>query len=340
MQTRDFKYLLAYIIPISAILGITIGGYFSFATVIIGYVLIPIIDKIVPASTENLELELAKKKILNRYFDLLLLINLPLVYLVLWIFLNKINAEVLSTIEISGMVFSTAIVLTSSGINVAHELGHKPEKYNKIVSQLLLLPSLYMHFFIEHNRGHHLLVSTDEDPASARKGEMFYTFWFRSVIGQWIGAWNLEKRRWKTLWTIKNQMMHFMLIQGLFVFVLYSLFGGAVLFYFLLAAVISFTQLELVNYIEHYGLRRKKLESGRYEKVNSRHSWNSNHEVGRIMLYELTRHSDHHYKSAKKFQILDHHDESPQLPYGYPSSMLISLIPPLWFKLMDPRIPI
>ena len=196
-----------------------------------------------------------------------------------------------------------------------------------------------MHFFIEHNRGHHLNVSTKEDPASARKGEMFYVFWFRSVIGQWIDSWKLEYKRLRKIDLLHNQMFHFTVIQLLFLGVIFYMFGSTVTLFFLATAILSFTQLELVNYIEHYGLERKMTSSGRYEKVSSIHSWNSNHEVGRIMLYELTRHSDHHYKSAKKFQILDHHDDSPQLPYGYPTSMLISLVPPLWFKLMDRRLP-
>nr|WP_321539671.1 fatty acid desaturase [Flavobacterium piscinae] len=97
--------------------------------------------------------------------------------------------------------------------------------------------------------------------------------------------------------------------------------------------------LETINYIEHYGLKRKKLPSGRYERVTEKHSWNSNHILGRIILYELTRHSDHHYKSTKEYQILECHEESPQLPYGYPTSMVLSFIPPLWFSIMNKRIP-
>jgi len=289
-------------------IGFYVGGYFTFLTVVIAYIIIPIIDGMVPASTENLQLDIAQKKMKNFYFDLLLLVNLPLVWIVLWLFLSTMMQGGLASYEIVGLVFTTAIVLTTSGINVAHELGHKPQWYYQRVAHLLLLPSMYMHFFIEHNRGHHLYVSTEKDPASAKRGEMFYAFWVRSVVGQWIGAWKLEKKRLKKIWVIQNQMIHFTLIQLLFVGFIYMTFGMYV---------------------------RKKLANGRYEKVTAQHSWNSNHELGRIMLYELTRHSDHHYKSAKKYQVLDHHDDSPQLPYG----MLMSLIPPLWFAIMDERIP-
>jgi alkane 1-monooxygenase len=338
MESRDLKYLISYIIPISGIISLWYGGIYVWGTGILAYIIIPVLDGFLPVSNKNLEIELKDKKRINKYFDAILLINLPLVYFALWMFLANVgNAS--SNLECVGMILTTAIVLTTSGINVAHELGHKNETYNKICSQLLLLPSLYMHFFIEHNRGHHLNVATALDPATSRKNEIFYTFWFRSVIGQWKNAWKLEHNRIGSYWSPRSLMLQFIFVQLLFLGFIYFLFGGMVLGMFVIAAVTSFTQLELINYIEHYGLNRNKLPNGRYEKVGPQHSWNSNHELGRIILYELTRHSDHHYKSAKKFQILDHHDDSPQLPYGYPASILMSLIPMLWFKVMNPRVP-
>ena len=134
-------------------------------------------------------------------------------------------------------------------------------------------------------------------------------------------------------------MLQAQLIQLLFVAGIFFMFGWLITLYFLAAATIGFTLLETVNYIEHYGLRRKRLENGRYEAVLPEHSWNSDHELGRIFLYELTRHSDHHFKATRKFQILRHFDDSPQLPFGYPLSMLTSLVPPLWFGLMNRRVP-
>jgi alkane 1-monooxygenase len=134
-------------------------------------------------------------------------------------------------------------------------------------------------------------------------------------------------------------MMWFTLFQLVYAGVLFMVFGIQVCVLLVASGLVGVLLLESVNYIEHYGLLRNRLPSGRYERVRAMHSWNSNHVVGRIVLYELTRHSDHHYKSSKKYQILDYHEQSPEMPYGYPTSLVIALIPPLWFRLMNPRIP-
>ncbi len=134
-------------------------------------------------------------------------------------------------------------------------------------------------------------------------------------------------------------MFWYLIIEASYLLTIFLFFGSYGLMFSVLSAIVGFTLLETVNYIEHYGLLRLKTNSGRYERVKEIHSWNSNHVIGRIVLYELTRHSDHHYKSSKKYQILDCHEESPQMPFGYPTSMVMSLFPPLWFKVMNKRIP-
>jgi alkane 1-monooxygenase len=136
-----------------------------------------------------------------------------------------------------------------------------------------------------------------------------------------------------------NQMLRFSVYQMLWLIALYNFFGVNGLLGGIAVALIGVLLLETVNYLEHYGLRRRRLASGHFEPVGPEHSWNSNHEVGRILLYELTRHSDHHYKSTRKYQILRHIDESPQLPFGYPTAVLLSLVPPLWFAIMHKRLP-
>jgi alkane 1-monooxygenase len=205
---------------------------------------------------------------------------------------------------------------------------------------MLLLSSLYMHFIIEHNRGHHKYVSTDEDPASAPRKMALYRFWVRSVIGSFISAWKIENKRVKKkrlpIW--KNEMIWFQIIQIGFLMGIYFLFGPLKFLVFLMAAFIGILLLETVNYVEHYGLRRKKLADGNYERAMPRHSWNSNHLIGRLMLFELSRHSDHHYLASRKYQILRNHDESPQLPTGYPGMMILSFIPPLWYAVVHKRL--
>jgi alkane 1-monooxygenase len=200
-----------------------------------------------------------------------------------------------------------------------------------------------MHFYIEHNFGHHANAATAEDPATAKLNQSVYSFWISSTIRQYVSAWKLQQqllgRDGLSFLSLKNDMLWYTLFQSLYLVTVFLIFGPLGLLIAFFSGVVGFLMLETVNYIEHYGLMRKKLPSGRYERVREVHSWNSNHVIGRIVLYELTRHSDHHYKSSKKYQVLDYHDISPQMPYGYPTSMVLSFIPPLWFKLMNPRIP-
>ncbi|MEY4925985.1 MAG: hypothetical protein RI894_421, partial [Bacteroidota bacterium] len=271
-----------------------------------------------------------------------LYLNLPLHFGIFAFYLWRISSTAVSPYEIAGMTLSAGIICGAIGINVAHELGHRDTWYEQLMAKTLLLSSLYMHFFIEHNRGHHKNVSTEEDPASARFGENVYAFFYRSVTQSYLDAWKLEAdrlvREQKSVVGIYNEMIWYQLIQLAYLSLIFIFFGKIPLLCSIAAAIIGFLLLELINYIEHYGLSRRKLSNGRYENVLPLHSWNSNHELGRIFLYELTRHSDHHYKATRKYQILRHFDESPQLLHGYPASMLMALVPPLWFSVMNKEV--
>jgi alkane 1-monooxygenase len=204
-----------------------------------------------------------------------------------------------------------------------------------------LMTSLNMHFMHEHNKHHHKMVSTLEDPATARYGEPVYLFWFRSMTGVYLWAWRLERKRLKRkgipFLSFKNQMITDHLVEISLVAAIGYFFGLVTVGYFLAAAFIGHLVLETVNYIEHYGLAREKI-GDRYERVMPCHSWNSDHLLGRLNLFELSRHSDHHYRASRKYQILRHMDDSPQMPTGYPGMMILSTIPPLWFNVMNPRV--
>jgi len=341
---KDLKYLAALSIPISAILGLYFKGSMTFFTPFYAFVIIPILELIMPLDNTNLKSETAAKKKKNKLFDYMLYLNIPLVFGILVYTLWDISTFDYSTLEVLGLILSTGIVLGTNGINVAHELGHRQASNERILGKFLLLPSIYMHFYIEHNFGHHLHAATREDPATARYNQTVYSFWFTSVIRQYLSAWKLQKHLLsienKGFLSYKNDMLWFTIFQLAYVIAVYIIFGPTGFYFALSAAVVGFLLLETVNYIEHYGLMRSKSASGRYERVQEMHSWNSNHVIGRIVLYELTRHSDHHYKSAKKYQTLDCHDSSPQMPFGYPTSMVLSLLPPLWFNIMNSRIPL
>ena len=340
---KDLKYLMAYSIPIVAFLAITFRGNLAFATAIYAFVVLPILELILPIDNENLDDSERERKEAHPVFNWLLYLNLPLVYgLLIYAIIVVVNFP-LSTLEFAGIVSAVGIVFGVNGINVGHELGHRQASKERFIGKALLLPSLYMHFYIEHNFGHHLNAATPEDPATARYNQSVYSFWFTSTIRQYFGAWKIQKRLNDnyniSFFSLKNDMFWYLVIQTVYLFTIFIIFGLSGLVLALLSAVVGFLLLETVNYIEHYGLLRSKTKSGRYERVKEMHSWNSNHVLGRIVLYELTRHSDHHYKSAKKYQILDCHDESPQMPFGYPTSMVLSLLPPLWFYIMNKRVP-
>lgn len=337
---KDLKYLSAYIVPSTAFLAIGYRGIWAWLTVAVVFGILPLIELMIPYSTANITEENESARSKNRFFSVLLYLNIPLVYTtIIW---GAVTAQSNSMVlwEWFGLVLSVGIVMGANGINVAHELGHRQDKTEQLLAKILLLPALYQHFFIEHNRGHHKHVATPEDPASAPLGQTVYVFWIKSVTLSWWNAWKLEANRLKknglSPFSLRNEMLVFQIIQILWLTGIYVFIGPAACLFALMAGVVGFLLLETVNYIEHYGLRRRQLPGGHYEPVSPRHSWNSNHELGRIFLYELTRHSDHHYKSTRKYQILRHLDESPQLPAGYPASMLLSLVPPLWFWKMNP----
>jgi len=340
---KDLKYLAALSIPIMALIGVYFKGYYAFLTPIYAFIILPVLDLLFPVNNSNLPTEEVSSNLENKLFDWLLYVNLPLVFGLVFYALFTVSTTVFKLHETIGLIFSIGIVLAVNGINVAHELGHRQATNERFLGEALLLPSFYMHFYIEHNFGHHLHAATPEDPATAKYNQSVYSFWFTSTFGQYIKSWKIQNmllnNNNKTFFSIKNDMLWILLIQIGYLIIVYALFGNIGLLFAVTSGIVGIILLESVNYIEHYGLLRLKLPSGRYERVREIHSWNSNHAIGRIVLYELTRHSDHHYKSTKKYQILDSFEDSPQMPYGYPASMGISLFPPLWFKIMNKRVP-
>jgi alkane 1-monooxygenase len=339
---KGIQYSSAYIVPVLCCIGILQGGIMVWSAVLFAFVLVPILEPFLQKDAFEYSKDQKKSRLGNVFFDALLYLNIPVVFILLFTFLYRADNGLYTMGELIGLVASIGVTLGACGINVAHELGHRDSKWEQFLSKTLLLPSQYMHFFIEHNRGHHKFIATEQDAATAKYKESLYVFWVRSIIGQYTNAWKLENKRLeraeKRIIGIQNEMIIFTFFQLIFIVSISLIFSSFVLMLYLSIALISVLLLETINYVEHYGLRRKKQPNGRYEQVQVWHSWNSNHKLGRIILYELTRHSDHHFQSNKKYQILEHKDKAPQLPVGYPSSMLLALIPPLWFKVMNKRV--
>lgn len=231
------------------------------------------------------------------------------------------------------------------GINTAHELGHKKESAERWLAKVALAQSAYGHFFIEHNRGHHVRVATPDDPASSRLGESFYAFWPRTVGGSLRHAWQLERRRHcqrgRHPWHLGNDVLNAWLMTAVLWVALMAWLGVDVLPFLLLQVLVAITLLEAVNYLEHYGLLRQMVGLGdarRYERVTAEHSWNSNHIATNVLLYHLQRHSDHHAAPTRRYQALRDDDSAPALPTGYAGMILLALVPPLWRRVMDPRV--
>ncbi len=342
MSIQALKYISALVTVAAIFLSMLAGGIWTFFAVFYAFALIPFLELFMQGTTQNYDK--AEDEIIKKEFayDLMVWLIVPVQYIVLGFFLYRFNDPSLLWWEKAGLISALGISCGVYGINVAHELGHRSTKHEQFMSKMLLLTSLYLHFFIEHNRGHHKNVSTDEDPASSRLNEPLYAFWFRSVKDGWLSAWEIENHRLSKLklpwFSLKNEMLVYQIIQLAFLGLIFFFFGWQTLLGFIAAATFGFLLLETVNYIEHYGLRRNKIEDAFYEKVMPIHSWNSNHPIGRLVLFELTRHSDHHYMASRKYQVLRHFDESPQMPTGYPGMMVLSLIPPLWFKVMNAQV--
>lgn len=342
MSVKSLKYTAPFTIFLVSFFALMGKGWVIFMPLVYVWVLIPLIELFQKPDDSNLEAteeEIAKH---DKTYDLWLYLIVVLQYVALFIFLNNVRITDHIWWELTGKVFVMGLLCGTFGINVAHELGHRSNRFEQTLAKLLLLTSLYMHFFIEHNKGHHKRVSTPEDPASARYGESVYAFYFRSVVFSYISAWQISfrdmKKKGLPALSWKNEMLQFQLLQIVFVLLIVVGFGWKACLLFVAAAFIGALLLETVNYIEHYGLQRRKKENGLYEKPLPHHSWNSNHVIGRLVLFELSRHSDHHYIASRKYQVLRHHDGAPQMPTGYPGMMILSLITPAWYAVMNPRV--
>ena len=341
MRPSALKYALVYLIPLVVGVSLASQDLWSFGAVAFVFGLLPTIELFLKPDPRNLDAAQESVAKQDRLYDLILYSLVPIQWGLLLVFLVQVSAAELSWEVKLGLTSAFGMACGVLGINAAHELGHRPTKHEQFMAKALLLSTLYMHFFIEHNRGHHKHVSTDEDPASSRRGEWLYAFFLRTIIGSWISAWKLEVQRLRKkglpVFSLHNEMLRFQVIQLALVVAIAFVFGPEVMAWFLGAALIGILLLETVNYIEHYGLRRKR-HGDTYERPLPIHSWNSDHPLGRLILLELTRHSDHHYLASRKYQVLRHFNESPQLPAGYPAMMVLAFFPPLWFRVMHREI--
>ncbi|MEU4625671.1 alkane 1-monooxygenase [Actinoplanes sp. NPDC023801] len=345
---RDTKrplWPLALVVPALPFTALLIGtatgsawAWWLTPVVILG--LIPVIDLLVGDDRANPPEEAVPALQASPYYRWITYLFLPAQY-------GALAVTCAAWTRDPGVVGAAGLVLTAGlvngiAINTAHELGHKRETVERWLSKIALAPTGYGHFFVEHNRGHHVRVATPEDPASSRLGESYWRFWPRTVAGSLRSAWRLEtsrhRLRGRSPWRPGNDILNAWAMTVVLFAALTWAFGLGVVPFLILQAVVGFSVLEAVNYLEHYGLLRQRNAAGRYEKVDPRHSWNSDRLTTNVFLFQLQRHSDHHANPLRRYQALRSFDVSPQLPAGYATMLLTALIPPLWRRVMDPRV--
>jgi alkane 1-monooxygenase len=343
---RRYMWPAAIAVPVLPYLGYglvhqTGNPWWWWLTPILVFVAIPIIDVLSGDDVGNPPDEVGAELAEDRYYRWLTYLYLPLQFGAMVLGCWQWQVGGFGWAGRLGLVVSIGTV-NGIAINTAHELGHKRESVERWLSKIALAPTMYGHFYTEHNRGHHIRVATPADPASARLGESFYRFWPRTVAGSLRNAWLLERKRFtarnRRMWTIRNDNLNAWAMTIVLFAALGVAFGPGVLVFLVIQGVLGFSFLEVVNYLEHYGLLRQKTAGGRYEKVDEQHSWNSNRLTTNIFLYQLQRHSDHHANPTLRYQVLRNFDTSPQLPAGYATMIIVALIPPLWRRVMDGRV--
>jgi alkane 1-monooxygenase len=345
-DAKRYAWLLGLVIPFAPFIAwasVEVTGFevFWFFGPLLVFVVFPLLDIAIGVDPTNPPDSILKWLEQDRYYRWCTYLFIPVQYAGLvfacWLWSNGD----LSVLESLGLAVTMGVV-GGIAINTAHELGHKRENSERWLSRVALAQTGYGHFFIEHNRGHHVRVATPEDPASSRLGESFWAFLPRTVAGSLTSAWGIEGARLdrlgKSHWSRHNDLLGAWAMTVALFAVLAIVFGPVVLPYLLIQAVLGFSLLEVVNYLEHYGLLRQKKEDGRYERCRPEHSWNSNNVASNVLLYHLQRHSDHHANPTRRYQALRHVDEAPQLPTGYAGMIVLAWVPPLWRRVMDPRL--
>ena len=343
---KRYAWLLGLLVPSLPLMAWGLAeatglGVFWFIGPFVVFGVFPVLDLLVGTDAENPPDSVIAWLEEDRYYRWCTYAYIPLQYVSLVVACWLWSSGDLSVVESIGLALTTAMV-AGVAINTAHELGHKRASLERWLSKVALAQTGYGHFFIEHNRGHHVRVATPEDPASSRLGESFYEFLPRTVAGSLRSSWELEGKRLERMgkkpWTIHNDVLNAWAMTVVLFGALVAIFGPVVLPYLLLQAVLGFSLLEVVNYLEHYGLKRGRRPDGRYEITRPEHSWNSNNVASNVLLYHLQRHSDHHANPLRRYQALRHEDDAPQLPTGYAGMIVLAAVPPLWRRVMDRRL--
>ena len=347
MRPRDLGFALPFtlaLLPWAARAAAAAGWPADLApwlTLIVIFGLLPLIDALLGIDTANPDDDTSAREDQRRYFRILTLLAVPVWFSVLAyciVQLPELNAGALG---VAGWLISTGVLGGTLAIVPAHELIHRNSLFERALGGLLLTSVGYFGFKVEHVRGHHVQVATPEDSSTAALGESVYAFVPRALACNVARAWQLEARRLRQagapVWSWRNELLCWTALWLALAGAITLWKGMAAVAFFIAQGLIAASTLEVINYIEHYGLLRSRKASGHYERVTHRHSWNASQRLSNWLLFNLQRHSDHHEQARRRYQTLRHHDDSPQLPAGYATMFVLALIPPLWRRIMDPR---
>lgn len=338
---RALPHTIGFIMPVVVLAGAWLGGAWTFLPVGVLYIVLPAIDALSGLNPENPTDADAPELSANPWFRTVTWAWVPIqLALIAWM-LDFVAGDTRSFVERVGVTLSVGLTAGAIGITFAHELVHRPGRWERALGEVLLASVSYAHFAIEHVHGHHRYVATMRDPATARFGETLYAFLPRTLFGSLRSAWRLEQARLKrgrTSASWSNRFGRYAITQAAIYSVVGYALGAAGVVAFAAQAFVAVALLETINYIEHYGLRRREIAPGRYEPVMPWHSWNSCHRVSNWVLINLARHADHHLVAGKRYQLLAHLGEAPQLPAGYGTMVIVAMLPPLWRRVMHPRV--
>jgi alkane 1-monooxygenase len=336
---RALPHLSGFCLPALIVAGVHLGGVWTFLPLFAVLGVLPLMDWLAGLNLANPDDESLSS---NPWFRVVTWLWLPVQLGVIAWAIDVAASGALTWVEVTGLVVSTGLTAGTIGITFAHELIHRPGRLELALGEILLATTSYTHFAIEHVYGHHRHVATPRDPATARLGESLYRFIPRCVAGSVASAWRLETqrlaRRGRRAWHPSNRMLRYGATQVVMYVTVAVVWGAAGALFLAAQAIVAFSLLETINYIEHYGLVRREVAPGRYERVMPWHSWNSSHRVSNWLLINLARHSDHHLVASKRYQMLEHLGDAPQLPAGYGAMFVAALCPPVWHRVMDPRV--
>ena len=336
-------FWLSLALPPLAVLGAWAGGWTVLLLPLVTWYLFAAADAVLGLDTGNADPDTPDAAL--RWYTLVTRIWAPVQFLTLFGLIWYVpRAEHLGALETVGLFFGVGVITGTIGINYSHELMHQRNRWERWLGDILLAMVLYSHFRSEHLMVHHRYVGTPRDPVTARYNEGFHRFFPRVLRQSLASAFKAERqmlaRKGRPWWARENPFWRYWALQGSMLALAFALSGWAGLALFLWQALVAVWELELVNYVEHYGLTRKHLGDGKYEHVRPRHSWNAAQKASNWLLINLQRHSDHHYKPDRRFPLLQTYteEEAPQLPYGYPVMTMAAMVPPLWRRVMNPRV--